>query len=496
MTTASGRHDTDGRRSGDDGRAVREFVAAPKEFLRSNMVLLRMADGMRARSASGPGGSGDAGSSTVAREMDHAAFLRWMDKQNRHWFTLTARTAPGDGPGSTGYVLTPAVEKYAEAFPGDPTLGALLQGHSLPPVGPAEDYIPAHYVPYLQGSSANPEQNVGHTVVPLVSSADFRADFVFTAAMNGCALAVTKEGERDDFTAWHYQSPSSNRAAAEQFRSEAGPVDWFGDGEYQSLRLEAIPESTNLLWRGGQGWEFLSQENHADFRNYGDVRTHGTTSRPVRLEPGEEWRYVARHYLRTVEEHLETLRRVERDYVAKLGGSTADLLLKSSFDLLKMRTERDVRSLRGVGDARQLAQTAVEIRNDHEGTRRVMAHFDDQRVKAEENTPKATSWFRRPAKGTRPEAQSRRAKVSGFVSRLSDDAWISALTREAHALTTRAAPSRPSSAQAAPAQSIADAARRQVHGTQQSPTSQPPRSPTAPWAGSGAAVGKSRTRGL
>ncbi|MFD0304078.1 hypothetical protein [Streptomyces sp. NPDC127119] len=488
MTTPSGRHDTIGMRKGDGGRAVREFVTAPKEFLRSNTVLLRMADGMRARS------SGGAGTSSVAKGMDHAAFLRWMDKQDRHWFALTPHATPGNGRESPAYVLTPAVEKYAEAFRADPALGALLRGHSLPPVGPAEDYVQAHYVPYLQGSSANPEQNVGHTVVPLESSQDFRADFVFTAAMNGCALAVTKEDGRDEFTAWHYQSPTSNHAAAEQFRTAERPVDWFGDGEYQSLGPESIPESTNLLWRGGQGWEFLSQENHADFRDYGDVRTRRTTSRPVRLEPGEEWRYVARHYLRTVEDRLETLRRVERDYVAKLGRSAPDLLLKSSFDLVRMQAERDAQALRGVADTRQLAQTAEGIRDDHESTRRVMAHFDARQAVAERSTPPARGWFRGPAQGTEPEAQSRRAKVASFVSRLRDDAWTSALAREAHALTTRAAPLRSPSARSAAARSIAEAARRQVHGTRSSPASPHPRSP-APWAGGDAVVGMNRTRG-
>ncbi|WP_142268435.1 hypothetical protein OHU34_40930 [Streptomyces sp. NBC_00080] len=447
------------------------------------MVLLRMADGMRARSPE------------ATRSVDHAAFLRWMDKQDRHWFTLTPHSAPQSAPGSrpesTAYVLTPAVEKYAEAFPSDPALVTLLQGRSLPPVGPSEHYIQAHYIPYLQGSSANPKQNVGHTVVPMVSSADFRSDFVFTAAMNGCALAVTKEDGRDDFTAWHYQSPSSNRAAAERFRSEAMPVDWFGDGEYQSLGLNAIPESTNLLWRGGQGWEFISQENHAGFENYDDVRTRSTTSRPVRFEPGEEWRYVARHYLRTVEDRLDKLRRVERDYVGRLSSSRPDLLRTSSFSMLRLQAELDVKSLQGVGDARHLARTAARIRHDHEGTLRVMADFDAQQVAAEKNTP-AAPWFRR--KGTTEREQSLRAKIGNFVTDLSDEAWIAGLTREAHTLASRPAPPSRPSARPAAAQSIAEAARLHAHGTGPAPTTPQPQL-TAPWADSAAATRKTRTAG-
>ncbi|MFJ3671036.1 hypothetical protein ACIPSE_31690 [Streptomyces sp. NPDC090106] len=397
-------------------------------------------------------------------------------------------------------MLTPAVEKYAEAFRADPALGALLQDHSLPPAGQPENYIQAHYIPYRQGSSSFPEQNVGHTVVPLVSSEDFRADFVFTAAMNGCALAVTREDGRDDFTAWHYQSPSSNRAAAEEFRSEARPVDWFGDGEYQSLGLTSIPESTNLLWRGEQGWEFLSQENHANFLDYDDVRTHTTTSRPVRLEPGEEWRYVARHYLRTVEDRLETLRRVERDYAAKLGASRSDLLLKSSVSMLKAQAERDATSLQGVGDARQLTQTAERIRHDHEGTRRIMAAFDAQRIEADRSAPATSFWFRRQAAAAERE-QARRAKVRHFVSELRESTWISALTREAHALATRTAAPAPPPAQPTTAQYFADAARLRAHGTptQHTPTPpqpqpQPQPQPRAPWADSAAANKTHRTR--
>ncbi|WP_328686102.1 hypothetical protein [Streptomyces sp. NBC_00343] len=462
MTTAQARDDASDFWKAAGETAVREFVSAPEEFLRSNVVLLRMADGMRARSPE--------------PAMDHAAFLHWMDKQDRHWFTLArhpaATTADAD---RAVYVLTPAVEKYAQAYGIDPSLSALITGRALPEVGTAETYIQAHYIPYLRGRTSNPEQNVGHTTVPVAPSVDFRADFVFTAAMNGCALAITKEDGRDDFTAWHYQSPSSNREESERFRVEAKPVDWFGDAEYQSLGPSSIPESTNLLWRGSQGWEFIGQENHASFDDYDNVRTNAVTSRPVRLEPGQEWRYVARHYLRSVEDRLEKLRRVEATHVRRLGVSAPDMLLKSSFSMVKMQAERDKEALSEVGGAHQLAEAARKMETGHGSTREIVAKFDEQRLSAEREVAVGARFWRRNPQNA---GQALREQVGRFTADLGGDAWTTGLRREARSLAARHTSPPTQAAWAAVPPAISAAARLQANGTPTTHT--PPTFPT-PW---------------
>ncbi|MFJ2163622.1 MULTISPECIES: hypothetical protein [unclassified Streptomyces] len=464
MTTARAHDDGPDFRDTAGASAVRDFASAPEEFLRGNVVLLRMADGMRARSPE-PG-------------VDHAAFLRWMDKQDRHWFTLT--THPAATAADTGravYVLTPAVERYAQAYGADPALGELIAGRALPEAGAAETYIQAHYIPYLRGKTSNPEQNVGHTTVPVAPSAEFRADFVFTAAMNGCALAITTEDGRDDFTAWHYQSPSSNREESERFRMEANLVDWFGDAEYQSLGLSSIPESTNLLWRGDQGWQFIGQENHTRFDDSDSVRTNAVTSRPVRLAPGQEWRYVARHYLRSVEERLEKLRRVEATHVGRLGVSAPDLLLKSSFSMVRMQAERDEEALRGVGSARQLAEAARKMVTGHGSTREVLATFDRQRLSAErEAAARAARFWRR---NPQDAGQALRDQVGRYAADLGGDAWTAGLLREAQSLVARQTSPVPPATRAATPPAISAAARLQVDGT---PTTHTPIDIPAPWA--------------
>lgn len=140
-------------------------------------------------------------------------FVEKMGSWRRHWFVLVSdrqRTREG----RPAYLLTPAVEKYVEEFGGSDDLLSPFVGHSaLPAVLPSNAYLASSYVPYLRGSSKTPDTSVGHADIPQDAGAQGHgSEFVFTATMNGCAFAVTGSEQQGHFTAWHYQSPGSNRA--------------------------------------------------------------------------------------------------------------------------------------------------------------------------------------------------------------------------------------------------------------------------------------------
>ncbi|MBY8882307.1 scabin-related ADP-ribosyltransferase [Actinacidiphila acidipaludis] len=404
-------------RAHDNPAAVGEFTTGPKDFLEHNTVLLRMKDGMETR--------------TPGLAVDYSSFLKWMDKQDRHWFALTPHGAQGQS-GRPAYLLTPAIEKYAHEFAHDPELREIVGGHDLPAPGGTGDYLAAHYVPYYQGASTHAETQVGHTRIPVDRGGDFNPDFVFTAGMNGCAFAVTRSEHGDSFTAWHYQSPTSNRKDSERFRLDRRPVDWFGDCEYQDVQPGGLPESTNLMWRGDDGWRFVSQENHADFHDADRVWTNRITTRPVRLTPGQEWDYVARYYQRTAEDRLVKLDRVKRDYVDRLDNSKAGVLLKSSFDLMKMQAERDVDLLGKVTGADDLTAATKTLAEDHASTTEMVGTLH-AKSEDEETIQRKAAW---PwEKAQLDEADRLRGQVRFFITDAADGKWLPGLQRESAALT-------------------------------------------------------------
>lgn len=399
----------------DSAVAVGGFTAAPKEFLAEHQILLRMDEGMRAR--------------TPGADLDYGAFLRWVDRQDRHWFSLT-RTAEEAGAGEhAAFVLTPAVEKYAHEFAHDTELRGILGDRELPAVGADEEYIAAHYVPYFQGKTANPEATVGHRVIPFGRGGDFNPDFVFTGAMNGCAFTVTAGRDADGFTAWHYQSPTSNLADAERFRLERRPTDWFGDGEYQSPDPGAIPETTNIMWRGDNGWEFLSQENHSGLHNAAETSLHRFQHRPVRFTPGHEWSFTTGIHLRNAEERLARLERFELEKADTMRADKGGLHLQLAFYAAKLQAEQDVAVLRGVTGAADLARRVDGLGKHHELTGAVIAEHLTRHDAAQLAEEKALwSWQKLPG-----DVLWQRGQIQNLLSGLDPSRWLGALTREAKA---------------------------------------------------------------
>ncbi|MFC9915043.1 hypothetical protein [Streptomyces sp. NPDC127197] len=410
-TGDAGRHAPGRDRS---ARAVADFMAAPRDFLGRHQVLLRMSEGMEAR-APGLG-------------IDHRAFLKWLDRQDRHWFTLTpSATAVGGEHGV--YLLTPAVERYHQEYAADAELRDIIGGRALPAVGADSEYIAAHYVPYKTGGTARPRTDVGHRVVPVGRGGEFNPDIVFTAGMNGCALAVTAGPDAGSFTVWHYQSPDSNREHAETFRRRHRPMDWFGHAEYQSLGTDAAPEITNVMWRGDQGWEFLSQEVHVAFDNMARTSLARFDHRPVCLTPGHEWSYTAKIYLRGAQERLRELTRAENDKLPLLPANIDNLNLRLAFNLLIKQAQTDVEQLGRVTGPEQFAATATRLAQDQVQTRdlvNVLLHKQGQAEVAEQK--RMLLW-----QSVNRDVVFRRGQIRTFIEQGLKPHWGAALKREAEA---------------------------------------------------------------
>lgn len=254
-----------------------EFRAAPQTFLQGNVLSLTMLQGLHLRS-------------NDKKLTDHYdAFLRAMGHLPRHWFKLVVDTAR-DKPAQHAYILTPALEKYVAAYPEDEAFAGLAD--TVTPLLPTEAddaYISSAYVDYKNiGADADDEDTIGHTEV--IRSADddsgeFNPDLVFTAAMNGCAFAVTPSADDRKFVAWHFQSTTANREAAASFRNQKGPTDWFGEDEYDDRQHEGLFEVTNMLHRGADGgWNVISQQNETSAKNQNDITIKDVTSRPLQLD--------------------------------------------------------------------------------------------------------------------------------------------------------------------------------------------------------------------
>ncbi|MDQ0984518.1 hypothetical protein QFZ71_001801 [Streptomyces sp. V2I9] len=286
-------------------RAVHaQLINNPGEFLKANKLSMDTAVGMNARW------------DRPALKGVHAELAKALDTLDRHWFVLTLDPRR-DGPGSPAYVLTPALEKYVSYAKQqkEPPFLAELVGHAdLPPVLAEDNYLHSSYVPYLRGGASDPDTKVGHVKVPLVPGDAPGAGLVFTATMNGCAFAVTRSpGAPDSFRAWHYQSPGRRMEDALAFQHTHRTMDWFGDNEYMSSGGgKTLPEVTNILSFGSEGWEIFGQEVLTSAHNMKETHISKTSTRLLKLEPaddGERFRQAGAVYSALAEEHLRNISR-------------------------------------------------------------------------------------------------------------------------------------------------------------------------------------------
>ncbi|WP_449475867.1 hypothetical protein [Streptomyces abikoensis] len=282
-----------------EGRRTRDFVTDPVAFLGAQPVYTGFDLGMKARM---PGLS-----DTLVNR-----FIQAMGEAREHWFVLVR---PGDLAAREGtLILTPAVEKYVQAFdenrllpPAAPTaskeaaearalfeeLGRDHRDQLLRPM--ADDhYLAPQFIPYKPGSAKN-TADIGNAVIRRNPGGGTGSQFVFTPDMTGCALTVTDVTE-DSFRAWHYQSPngSAQRRFAAEFRGRFSPTEWFGESRYLSPMPPSAthrPGATNILWRKADGsWHILSHEYRAPFSLELDGFTvaRRPSEVPLRLTPGDE----------------------------------------------------------------------------------------------------------------------------------------------------------------------------------------------------------------
>ncbi|MFH8788128.1 hypothetical protein [Streptomyces roseoverticillatus] len=281
-----------------EGRLTAEFTGAPLAFLGRQPLYGAFEVGMTQRM---PG---------LTQELANR-FLQTMDEATQHWFVLVRAGDAGAREGTL--LLTPAVERYAQAFangelfhtphvtPKVMDLFEELTHHpALPRPMAADNYLASGYIPYQPGV-AKGAGTIGNAVIRRNPGTHVGAEFVFTPEMTGCALAVTDVTD-DTFRAWHYQSPNgmSQRQFAAAFRAERSPTDWFGDASY----LGPMPDgyrngATNILWRREDGsWHILSHEYRAPLNLELGAFTlpREPFAQPLRLTPGNELAYTKKIY--------------------------------------------------------------------------------------------------------------------------------------------------------------------------------------------------------
>ncbi|MEU2433654.1 hypothetical protein ABZ611_29885 [Streptomyces sp. NPDC007861] len=248
-----------------------ELAANPREFLQHIILSTDFNQGIQALYPGIPANL-------------RGEFINAMGRWDRHWFKLAPDTAR-EARGFPAFTLTPAIERYLEGFPDDAVISRVRQGSQLPSTPSSS--IPAAYVPYRTGRPdvGDFAGTIGNADVrrdPAPGDRESAPDFVFTPGMNGCAFTVTpsKDADPGKFTAWHFQSPGSNKRQAERFRAEKKPSDWFGDDEYESPNQQGLYETANLLWRGPDGWRVFSQETRYSAFDRNDVHGMKFSERP------------------------------------------------------------------------------------------------------------------------------------------------------------------------------------------------------------------------
>jgi hypothetical protein len=266
-----------------------EFRENPGEFLKTNVLSLTMPVGMSVRS-----------SSNSKLNDAYSKFVAKLGSFNKHWFKLVpdpSRTKSG----RNAYILTPAIEKYLQAFPEDALLSPLRADiEAALPLEADAAYITSAYVDYKTGAvTGNVDASVGHATITTgrEHEAAFNPDFVFTAAMNGCAFAVTPSETEGHFTAWHFQSSTENRAKAATFRQARNPMDWYGVEEYDDDQHEGVFEVTNFLHRGADNqWSVISQQNETAALSMDEIAIKKVHKRPLHMGAGNMATIIKRIY--------------------------------------------------------------------------------------------------------------------------------------------------------------------------------------------------------
>jgi hypothetical protein len=370
-----------------------EFRADPAAFLRSNVLSLTMNDGMASRIA---------GNDQVLRAA-HSSFISKMGAFDRHWFKLVP-DAGRTKEEQRAYILTPAIEKYVEQYPDDELLQPLRERPGLPPVEADGAYLLSAFVEYKNIGVRNPDETVGHTDVTRDrdDGEDFNPDLVFTAAMNGCAFTITPSATEGKFTAWHFQSPTSNRAAASGFRQDKNPSDWYGAEEYDKGNHDGLFEVTNFLHRGQDNqWNVISQQNEASARDPNQVAIRDVEQRPLNVgdQPPDRAAMLKRIYRSLQDTKDAEIRRAvsnARKYESQLKEhEKASLRMLSNSVGSMLDAERQ--SLQGADDLEGLVAAATDIRKFRTGNAphitvactSLREHLD-QRYEAE----KSKSWFK------------------------------------------------------------------------------------------------------
>ncbi|MEU9608296.1 putative T7SS-secreted protein [Streptomyces sp. NPDC048057] len=426
--------------AGPEGSRTRAFVSDPVRFLRESPVTTDFTQGIKARM---PG---------LSDELANK-FVKMMGETDRNWFVLVREGA--DPAASRGtLVLTPAVERYVQAFlDGDlfratdvvakttRELFEKLAGHPamLRPIAD-DDYLASGFIPYKSGN-AKKAKDIGKAVISRNPESRVGSDFVFTPEMNGCALTITDVDEHV-FRAWHYQSPNGPSAIvhATNFRVDRSPTDWIGDAAYLSTHTgREWPGATNILWRQPDGsWRFLSQEYLADITATGKMDNFQLRRQPrvleVSLTPGNEYAYTSKIYnavrdddnhavlaglekflkesgggastqkvLRTrIADPLARAVRAEGDWLA---GATDFAGLVGKLDVAKgMRSSAATSVLKAVGESSLNSKAKAQLNQlvgDFKDPRwlREWAVEADKRVKANADAPAATDDVTPPSTG-------------------------------------------------------------------------------------------------
>lgn len=384
-----------------------QFRADPQAFLAHNGVLTDMKQGLV-----------DSGiPSNVA-----GAFCKTMNRFSKHWFRLTPDKMSSK-PQRAAYNLTPAVDKYLDAFPEDTDLSQILADVSLP----SGDCIPSAFIDYKQISPNNFDQDVGHANLygSRSSDADFNPDFAFTPAMTGCGLAITHPnkdtgpqiqntrppafGPDDDngnnvpppshapstvsnsnsdkgdqqFTAWHFQNPGDNIAHSSDFRTSRNVTDWFGIEEYEKGgdKESGMPHiATNFLHRDGNDqWNILSQYNKQEMD--GSFTTMDNKMRKADMHGSDAGRfqYLKEIYLGVAKDawriNSSSLSSLER--LLPLLPSSIQSFTKQLLDFYKGTYDYEIATLRSVDSLDALRKTAESILSTRERNFASMAAFQE-----------------------------------------------------------------------------------------------------------------------
>jgi Domain of unknown function (DUF4157) len=368
-----------------------ELRTDPTAFLRANVLSLTMDAGMAARVAA----------KDPVLSAAHSPFISKLGTFDRHWFKLVpdaGRTKEDQG----AYILTPAIEKYVEQYPEDELLQTLRERPGLPPVEGDDAYLLSAFVEYKNIGVKNPDETVGHTDVTRDRDAgdDFNPDLVFTAAMNGCAFTITPSATEGKFTAWHFQSPTSNRAAASEFRQDKNPSDWYGAEEYDKGNHDGLFEVTNFLHRGQDNqWSVISQQNEASAFNPNQVAIRDVEQRPLNVDqPPDRAGMLKRIYRSMQDTKAAELQRAvtnARKYEARLTDKIR-LSLKMLSDGVGAMLAEEQRYLEGAGDLDALVAVAKDIRKFRAGNAaRITEACDSLRKHIDEkHQTESKSWFK------------------------------------------------------------------------------------------------------